>query len=156
MRVGQGFDAHAFRDDGTLVLGGVTIPHDRSLEAHSDGDVVLHALCDALLGAAALGDIGRHFPPDDAEYENIDSRVLLRRVVGLLLEQGFDVANADLTIVAQAPKLAPFIDTMCKNISADLQVTVEQVNVKATTTEHMGFTGRGEGIAAFAIVLLDE
>ena len=156
MRVGQGFDAHAFRDGGTLVLGGVTIPHDRSLEAHSDGDVVLHALCDALLGAAALGDIGRHFPPDDAEYENIDSRVLLRRVVGLLLEQGFDVANADLTIVAQAPKLAPFIDTMCKNISADLQVTVEQVNVKATTTEHMGFTGRGEGIAAFAIVLLDE
>jgi 2-C-methyl-D-erythritol 2,4-cyclodiphosphate synthase len=156
MRVGQGIDAHAFKDGGTLVLGGVTIPHDRSLEAHSDGDVVLHALCDALLGAAALGDIGRHFPPDDSEYENIDSRVLLRRVVGLLLEQGFDVANADLTIVAQAPKLAPFIDAMCENISADLQVTVEQVNVKATTTEHMGFTGRGEGIAAFAIVLLDE
>ena len=156
MRVGQGFDAHAFRDGGTLVLGGVTIPHDHSLEAHSDGDVVLHALCDALLGAASLGDIGRHFPPDDDEYENIDSRVLLRRVVGLLLEQGFDVANADLTIVAQAPKLAPFIDTMCENISADLQVTLEQVNVKATTTEHMGFTGRGEGIAAFAIVLLDE
>jgi 2-C-methyl-D-erythritol 2,4-cyclodiphosphate synthase len=156
MRVGQGFDAHAFRDGGTLVLGGVTIPHDRSLEAHSDGDVVLHALCDALLGAASLGDIGRHFPPDDAAYENIDSRVLLRRVAGLLLEQGFDVANADLTIVAQAPKLAPFIDSMCENISADLQVTVEQVNVKATTTEHMGFTGRGEGIAAFAIVLLDE
>ena len=156
MRVGQGFDAHAFRDGGTLMLGGVTIPHDRSLEAHSDGDVVLHALCDALLGAAALGDIGRHFPPDDSAYENIDSRVLLRRVVGLLLEQGFDVANADLTIVAQAPKLAPFIDIMCENISADLQVTVGQVNVKATTTEHMGFTGRGEGIAAFAIVLLDE
>ena len=156
MRVGQGFDAHAFRDGGTLVLGGVTIPHDRSLEAHSDGDVVLHALCDALLGAASLGDIGRHFPPDDSEYEDIDSRVLLRRVVGLLLEQGFDVANADLTIVAQAPKLAPFIDSMCENISADLQVTLEQVNVKATTTEHMGFTGRGEGIAAFAIVLLDE
>ena len=104
MRVGQGIDAHAFRDGGTLVLGGVAIPHDRSLEAHSDGDVVLHALCDALLGAAALGDIGRHFPPDDAAYENIDSRVLLRRVVGLILEQGFDVANADLTIVAQAPE----------------------------------------------------
>jgi 2-C-methyl-D-erythritol 2,4-cyclodiphosphate synthase len=156
MRVGQGIDAHAFRDGGTLVLGGVTIPYDRSLEAHSDGDVVLHALCDALLGAASLGDIGRHFPPDDAAYENIDSRVLLRRVAGLLLEQGFDVANADLTIVAQTPKLAPFIDTMCENISADLQVTVEQVNVKATTTEHLGFTGRGEGIAAFAIVLLDE
>jgi len=156
MRVGQGFDAHAFKDGGTLVLGGVTIPHDRSLAAHSDGDVVLHALCDALLGAAALGDIGRHFPPDDAAYENIDSRVLLRRVAGLLQEQGFDVANADLTIVIQAPKLAPFIDSMCENISADLQVTLEQVNVKATTTEHLGFTGRGEGIAAFAIVLLDE
>ena len=156
MRVGQGIDAHAFRDGGTLVLGGVAIPHDRSLEAHSDGDVVLHALCDALLGAAALGDIGRHFPPDDAAYENIDSRVLLRRVVGLILEQGFDVANADLTIVSQALRLAPFIDTMCENISADLQVTVEQINVKATTTEHMGFTGRGEGIAAFAAVLLDE
>jgi len=156
MRVGQGFDAHAFKDGGTLVLGGVTIPHDRSLAAHSDGDVVLHALCDALLGAAALGDIGRHFPPDDAAYENIDSRVLLRRVAGLLQEQGFDVANADLTIVVQAPKLAPFIDSMCENISADLQVTLEQVNVKATTTEHLGFTGRGEGIAAFAIVLLDE
>jgi len=156
MRVGQGFDAHVFKDGGTLVLGGVTIPHDRSLAAHSDGDVVLHALCDALLGAAALGDIGRHFPPDDAAYENIDSRVLLRRVAGLLQEQGFDVANADLTIVVQAPKLAPFIDSMCENISADLQVTLEQVNVKATTTEHLGFTGRGEGIAAFAIVLLDE
>jgi 2-C-methyl-D-erythritol 2,4-cyclodiphosphate synthase len=156
MRIGQGIDAHAFRDGGTLVLGGVTIPYDHGLEAHSDGDVVLHALCDALLGAAALGDIGRHFPPDDGAYENIDSRVLLRRVAGLILEQGFDVANADLTIVAQAPRLAPFIDTMCENISADLQVTVGQVNVKATTTEHMGFTGRGEGIAAFAIVLLDE
>jgi 2-C-methyl-D-erythritol 2,4-cyclodiphosphate synthase len=156
MRIGQGIDAHAFRDGGTLVLGGVTIPYDHGLEAHSDGDVVLHALCDALLGAAALGDIGRHFPPDDGAYENIDSRVLLRRVAGLLLEQGFDVANADLTIVAQAPRLAPYIDAMCGNISADLQVTIGQVNVKATTTEHMGFTGRGEGIAAFAIVLLDE
>ena len=156
MRVGQGFDAHAFKDGGTLVLGGVTIPCDRSLEAHSDGDVVLHALCDALLGAAALGDIGRHFPPDDAEYENIDSRKLLRRVVELISGQGFDVANADITLVAQAPKLAPYIDAMCENISADLQVTVGQVNVKATTTEHMGFTGRGEGIAAFAVVLLDE
>ncbi len=155
MRVGQGIDAHAFRDGGTLVLGGVTIPCERSLEAHSDGDVVLHALCDALLGAAALGDIGQHFPPDDAEYENIDSRKLLRRVVELISSRGFDVANADLTIVAQAPKLAPHINTMCENISTDLQVSVEQVNVKATTTEHMGFTGRGEGIAAFAVVLLN-
>ena len=156
MRVGQGIDAHAFRDGGTLVLGGVTIPYDSSLEAHSDGDVVLHALCDALLGAASMGDIGRHFPPDDAEYENIDSRVLLRRVVGLVLDKGFVIVNADLTIVAQAPKLASYFDAMCENISTDLQVTVEQVNVKATTTEHMGFTGRGEGIAAFAVVLLDE
>jgi 2-C-methyl-D-erythritol 2,4-cyclodiphosphate synthase len=156
MRVGQGIDAHAFKDDGTLVLGGVTIPYDSSLEAHSDGDVVLHALCDALLGAASMGDIGRHFPPDDAEYENIDSRVLLRRVVGLVLDRGFVIGNADLTIVAQAPKLASYIDAMCENISTDLQVTVEQVNVKATTTEYMGFTGRGEGIAAFAVVLLDE
>ena len=156
MRVGQGIDAHAFRDGGTLVLGGVTIPCERSLEAHSDGDVVLHALCDALLGAAGMGDIGQHFPPDDAEYENIDSRKLLRRVVALISGQGFHIANADLTVVAQAPKLAPHIDAMRENISADLQVTVGQVNVKATTTEHMGFTGSGEGIAAFAVVLLDE
>jgi 2-C-methyl-D-erythritol 2,4-cyclodiphosphate synthase len=156
MRIGQGIDAHAFRDGGTLVLGGVTIPFERSLEAHSDGDVVVHALCDALLGAAALGDIGRHFPPDDAAYENIDSRVLLRSVVDLLLEQGFNVINADLTIVAQAPRLAPYIGAMREHISADLQVLPEQVNVKATTTEHLGFTGREEGIAAFAVVLLDE
>jgi len=155
MRIGQGIDAHAFKDGGTLVLGGVTIPHDRSLEAHSDGDVVLHALCDALLGAAGMGDIGRHFPPDDAEYENIDSRKLVCRVVELISAQGFEVANADLTIVAQAPKLAPHIDAMCENICTDLQVDIGQVNVKATTTEHMGFTGRGEGIAAFAVVLLD-
>ena len=156
MRVGQGIDAHAFKDGGTLVLGGVTIPYERGLEAHSDGDVVLHALCDALLGAAGMGDIGQHFPPDDAEYENIDSRKLLRRVVALISGQGFHIANADLTVVAQAPKLAPHIDAMRENISADLQVTVGQVNVKATTTEHLGFTGRGEGIAAFAVVLLDE
>ena len=155
MRIGQGIDAHAFKDGGTLVLGGVTIPHDRSLEAHSDGDVVLHALCDALLGAAGMGDIGRHFPPDDAEYENIDSRKLVCRVVELISAQGFEVANADLTIVAQAPKLAPHIDAMCENIRTDLQVDIGQVNVKATTTEHMGFTGRGEGIAAFAVVLLN-
>ena len=156
MRVGQGIDAHAFRDGGTLVLGGVTIPYERSLEAHSDGDVVLHALCDALLGAAGMGDIGQHFPPDDAEYENIDSRKLVRRVVELISAQGFHIANADLTIVAQAPKLASHIDAMCENIGSDLQVSIGQVNVKATTTEHMGFTGRGEGIAAFAVVLLDE
>ena len=154
MRVGHGFDAHAFTDGGTLVLGGVTVPYIRGLEAHSDGDVVLHALCDALLGAAALGDIGRHFPPDDAAFENIDSRILLRRVVDQVTEQGYTLANADLTIVAEAPKLAHFIDAMCVNISVDCQVAINQVNVKATTTEHMGFTGRGEGIVAFAVVLL--
>ena len=155
MRIGQGFDVHAFQDGGTLVLGGVTVPHDRSLEAHSDGDVLLHALCDALLGAAGLGDIGRHFPPDDAAWKNIDSRVLLRQTCEQVAAKNYKVANADITVVAQAPKLAPYIDVMCQNISEDLQVGVAQVNVKATTTEYLGFTGRGEGIAAFAVVLLE-
>jgi 2-C-methyl-D-erythritol 2,4-cyclodiphosphate synthase len=156
MRIGQGFDVHAFRDGGSLVLGGVSIPFERSLEAHSDGDVVLHALCDALLGAAGRGDIGRHFPPDDPAYSNIDSRVLLRNTVALLNDRQFTIANADITIVAQVPKLAPFVDAMCAHISADLQVEPDRVNVKATTTEHLGFTGREEGIAAFAVVLLEE
>ena len=156
MRIGQGFDVHAFQDGGRLVLGGVNIPFERSLAAHSDGDVVLHALCDALLGAAGLGDIGRHFPPDDPAYSNIDSRVLLRDTVAMLTGKRFTIANADITIVAQLPKLAPFIDAMCACISADLQVERGQVNVKATTTEHLGFAGREEGIAAFAIVLLEE
>ena len=155
MRIGQGFDVHAFQDGGTLVLGGVTVPHDRSLEAHSDGDVLLHALCDALLGAAGLGDIGRHFPPDDAAWKNIDSRVLLRQTCEQVAAKNYKVANADITVVAQAPKLAPYIDVMCQNISEDLQVGVAQVNVKATTTEYLGFTGRGEGVAAFAVVLLE-
>jgi 2-C-methyl-D-erythritol 2,4-cyclodiphosphate synthase len=155
MRIGQGFDVHAFQPGGRLVLGGVTIPFDRSLEAHSDGDVVLHALCDGLLGAAGLGDIGRHFPPHDASYENIDSRILLRNTCELLLEK-YTVVNVDITVVAQAPRLSAYIDAMCDHISADLQISVSQVNVKATTTEHLGFTGRGEGIAAFAVVLLDS
>ena len=155
MRIGQGVDVHAFQDGGTLVLGGVTIPHDRSLEAHSDGDVVLHALCDALLGAAGLGDIGRHFPPDDAAYENIDSRILLRKTCEQVEAGNYQVVNADITVVAQAPKLSAYIAAMCQNISDDLQVDASQVNVKATTTEHLGFTGRGEGIAALAVVLLD-
>jgi len=154
MRIGQGFDVHAFQNGGSLLLGGVSIPFERSLAAHSDGDVVLHALCDALLGAAGLGDIGRHFPPDDPAYSNIDSRVLLRDTVAMLTGKSFTIANADITIVAQLPKLAPFIDAMCRHISADLQVEQGQVNVKATTTEHLGFTGREEGIAAFAVVLL--
>ena len=156
MRRGQGIDAHAFRDGGTLVLGGVVIPHDRSLAAHSDGDVVLHALCDALLGAAGLGDIGRHFPPDDPAYRGIDSRILLRNVVEQVQASGCRVGNADLTVVAETPRLASHTGSMCANISADLQVPPERVNVKATTTEHLGFTGRSEGIAAFAVVLLDD
>jgi 2-C-methyl-D-erythritol 2,4-cyclodiphosphate synthase len=155
VRIGQGIDVHAFQDGGTLILGGVTIPYARSLEAHSDGDVVLHALCDALLGAAGLGDIGRHFPADDAAYKNIDSRVLLRKTVALLSERQLSIANADITIVAEAPKLAPFVEAMCIHISADLQVDTSRVNVKATTTEHLGFAGREEGIAAFAVVLLE-
>jgi len=156
MRVGQGFDAHAFKPGDRLVLGGVEIPHDRGLEAHSDGDVVLHALCDALLGAAGLGDIGRHFPPDDTAYENIDSRILLRRVVDLVVGAGLQIGNADITIIAQEPRMAPHTDAMRENIRSDLGLEPSRVNIKATTTEHMGFTGRGEGIAVFAIVLLQD
>ena len=155
MRIGHGFDAHAFRQGGTLVLGGVKVPCERSLEAHSDGDVVLHALCDALLGAAGLGDIGVHFPPGDPAFRNIDSRILLRSTCELITNAGYRVANADITIIAQAPRLAPYIDAMRAHISSDLQVPAGEVNVKATTTEQLGFTGRGEGIAAFAVVLLD-
>ena len=156
MRVGQGFDAHAFKPGDRLVLGGVEIPHDRGLEAHSDGDVVLHALCDALLGAAGLGDIGRHFPPDDTAYENIDSRILLRRVVDLVVSAGLQIGNADITIIAQEPRMAPHTDAMRENIRGDLGLEPSRVNIKATTTEHMGFTGRGEGIAVFAIVLQQD
>ena len=156
MRIGQGVDVHAFQDGGTLILGGVRIPHKRSLAAHSDGDVVLHALCDALLGAAALGDIGRLFPDSDPHYEGVDSRKLLRRVVEKVQAQGMRAGNADLTLVAQAPKLAPYTGAMQQNIADDLQLAPDRVNVKATTTEQLGFTGRGEGIAAFAVVLLEE
>jgi len=155
MRIGQGIDAHAFRPGGRLVLGGVRIPHELGLEAHSDGDVVLHALCDALLGAAALGDIGRHFPPDDPAYAGIDSRILLRKVVELVGREGLQIGNADITVVAQAPRLAPYIDAMRAHIADDLQLDSSRINIKATTTEHMGFTGRGEGIAAFAVILLE-
>ncbi len=154
MLIGQGFDAHRFAPDRPLVLGGISIPHDQGLAAHSDGDVAIHALCDALLGAAGLGDIGRHFPDTDAAYAGIDSRILLRRVIETLRERGLAVHNADLTIVAQAPRLAPHIPAMRGILAADLACDPARVNVKATTTEHMGFTGRGEGIAAFAVVLL--
>jgi 2-C-methyl-D-erythritol 2,4-cyclodiphosphate synthase len=155
MRIGQGFDAHAFREGGRLVLGGVEIPAPRSLEAHSDGDVVLHAVCDALLGAAGLGDIGGHFPPSDPAYRGIDSRLLLRHSFELVASECYRVVNLDITIIAQAPRLAPYVETMRSHIAADLQVNTRQVNVKATTTEHLGFTGREEGIAALAVILLD-
>ena len=154
MRIGHGYDVHAFTEGDHIVLGGVRIAHTRAFAAHSDGDVLIHALCDALLGAAALGDIGRHFPDTSAEFENIDSRILLRRVAELLHERGYRLGNADMTIIAQAPKLSPHIEAMRANLAADLLADIGQVNVKATTTENLGFTGRKEGIAAHAVVLL--
>lgn len=155
MRIGQGIDVHAFGDGDKIVIGGVVIPHNRGLIAHSDGDVLLHALCDALLGAAALGDIGKHFPDHDPQYRNIDSRALLRLVYALLKKEGYRLVNADLTIVAQAPKMAPHIALMREKIAEDLSVGIGDISVKATTSEHLGFTGREEGIAAFATVLID-
>lgn len=156
MRIGQGYDAHRFGAGRPLVLGGVKVDYELGLSAHSDGDVLLHALCDALLGAAGLGDIGRHFPDSSDDYRDIDSRILVCRTRELLAAQGMTVHNADLTIVAQQPKLAPYLDTMRTHIATDLLIDVSRINVKATTTEGMGFTGRGEGIAAYAVVLLDE
>ena len=156
MRIGHGYDVHAFTAGDHIVLGGVTIAHSHAYAAHSDGDVLIHALCDALLGAAALGDIGRHFPDTAAEFENIDSRILLRHVVELLQQQGYRLGNADMTIIAQAPKLAPHIDSMRDNLAADLKADISQLNVKATTTEKLGFAGRKEGIAAHAVVLLQQ
>jgi 2-C-methyl-D-erythritol 2,4-cyclodiphosphate synthase len=156
MRVGHGYDAHRFGADRPLVLGGVRVPHDQGLIAHSDGDVLVHALCDALLGAAALGDIGRHFPDTDAAYAAIDSRILLRRVIEALAGRGLRVLNADATVVAERPRLAAHVPAMQANLAQDLRVDPGQVNVKATTTEGMGFTGRGEGIAAYAVVLLGD
>lgn len=156
MRVGQGFDVHAFAAGRPLILGGVRVDHPFGLAAHSDGDVLIHALCDALLGAAGLGDIGRHFPDTDHRYANADSRVLLRTVMRLIGDRGLGVANVDTTVVAQAPRLAPHIDVMRRNLASDLGVAEDRVNVKATTSEHLGFTGRKEGIAAFAVVLLSE
>lgn len=154
MRVGHGFDVHAFGPGQFLTLGGLRIPHTHGLIAHSDGDVLLHALCDALLGAAGLGDIGRHFPDDRAEFEGIDSRILLRRVVALLRESGLTVGNADATIIAQAPRMAPHIPAMRDRIAADLNIAPDRVNIKATTTERLGYIGRGEGIAVHAVALL--
>lgn len=154
MRIGHGYDVHAFTVGDHLVLGGVKIPHTHAFKAHSDGDVLLHAICDALLGALALGDIGQHFPDTAAEYANIDSRILLRHVIGLVRNQGYGVINLDSTIIAQSPKMAPHILTMREHMAADLGCELGQVNVKATTTEKLGFTGRKEGIAAHAVVLL--
>ncbi|MDX1335937.1 MAG: 2-C-methyl-D-erythritol 2,4-cyclodiphosphate synthase [Gammaproteobacteria bacterium] len=154
IRIGQGYDVHAFTEGDYIVLGGVIIPHEKSFKAHSDGDVLIHALCDALLGAAGLGDIGRHFPDTDAAYANIDSRKLLRHVMELLKELGWTLSNADMTIIAQAPKMAPHIESMQANLAADMGVSINQVNVKATTTEHLGFEGREEGIACSAVVLI--
>jgi len=154
MRVGQGFDVHQLVDGRKLIMGGVEIPHEKGLLGHSDADVLLHAISDALLGAAALGDIGKHFADTDAKFKNIDSRILLREVLHLVREQGYRVGNVDATIIAQAPKMAPHIPQMVAHIAADLRVEKNAVNVKATTTEQLGFSGRGEGIAAQAVVLL--
>ncbi len=165
IRVGQGFDVHAFGEKApegdelrpvSIVLGGVTIPFERELLAHSDGDVLLHALCDALLGAAGLGDIGRHFPDTDPRYRNIDSRRLLREVMALLMQNKWSLGNADMTIIAQAPRMAPHVPAMLLCLSADMACEPDQINIKATTTETLGFTGRGEGIACFATVLLER
>lgn len=154
LRIGHGFDVHAFGGNGPVILGGVSIDYPQGLLAHSDGDVVLHALSDALLGALALGDIGHHFPDTDDSFKGIDSRLLLRKVVSEMLNHGYRVGNVDITIMAQAPKMAPHINAMRQNIAADLQCGISQVNVKATTTEKLGFVGRKEGIAVEAVALL--
>lgn len=156
IRIGQGYDVHRFTSGNEIILGGVHIPYEQALEAHSDGDVVLHALADALLGAAALGDIGKHFPDTDPEFKGADSRMLLRHVYQSVQALGFKLVNADITIIAQAPKMAPHIPAMCQNIATDLHVAVSDINVKATTTEKLGFEGRKEGIAVQAVVLIEK
>lgn len=154
MRIGHGFDVHAFEEGEFITLGGVRIPHSHGLKAHSDGDVALHALADALLGAAALGDIGQHFPDTDEQWKGADSRMLLRHVVSLVADKGYQVGNVDVTIVAQAPKMAPHISDMRASIATDLAVRIDDVNVKATTTEKLGYVGRKEGISVHAVALL--
>lgn len=153
-RIGHGFDVHPLVAGRRCIIGGVAIPHSQGLDGHSDADVLLHAICDALLGAAALGDIGKHFPNTDARYQGIDSRELLRHVVALLKDRGYAVVNLDATVIAEAPKLAPHIDAMRANIAQDVGLAAGDVNVKATTSERLGFTGRGEGIAAEAVCLI--
>jgi 2-C-methyl-D-erythritol 2,4-cyclodiphosphate synthase len=154
IRVGNGFDVHALVAGRPLVLGGVAVPHERGLEGHSDADVLLHAVCDAVLGGLALGDIGLHFPDADARWKGVDSRVLLRRVAGLAVARGWRIGNLDVTVIAEAPKLAPHVPAMRANLAADLACDIGDISVKATTTERLGFAGRGEGIAALATVLL--
>lgn len=154
MRIGQGYDVHKLVEGRDCIICGVKIPYEKGLLGHSDADVALHALSDALLGAAALGDIGKHFPDTDERYKGADSRILLREVVKKISEKGYAVENADVTIVAQRPKMSPYIEQMRKNIAEDLDVDIDAINVKATTTEKLGFEGRGEGISATAVVLL--
>lgn len=154
IRTGNGYDVHALAQGLTLTLGGVRIPFEKGCVAHSDGDVLIHALCDAILGALALGDIGKHFPDNDDSYKGIDSRILLRKVVGMVAEKGYSISNADCTLMLQKPKVSPYIDEMRARLAADMGIGVERVSVKATTTEHLGYEGRGEGISASASVLL--
>ncbi|HAJ70768.1 MAG TPA: 2-C-methyl-D-erythritol 2,4-cyclodiphosphate synthase [Methylophilaceae bacterium] len=154
IRIGHGFDVHRLVAGRPCVIGGVHIPHDQGLDGHSDADVLLHAICDALLGAAALGDIGKHFPPSDMRYKGIDSRELLRHVITLLADKGFTVGNIDATVICEAPRLSAHTAQMCANIAEDCVVNISQINIKATTTEKLGFTGRGEGIAAEAVCLI--
>lgn len=154
MRIGQGFDVHRLVEGRPCIIGGVTIAHDKGLDGHSDADVLLHAICDALLGAAALGDIGKHFPPTDDRYKGIDSRTLLTEVVSLLARKAYVIGNIDATVICEVPKLSPHTAQMCANIAQDCGIAIDQINIKATTTEKLGFTGRGEGIAAEAVCLI--
>ena len=154
MRIGHGYDVHAFGEGNSLMLGGVSIPYHRAFVAHSDGDVLIHALIDSLLGAMALGDIGQHFPDTDNAFADCNSRDLLAKVVRLMRDQGYQLVNADISIIAEAPKMAPYLEAMRKNLAADLHCDIHQINIKATTTERLGFEGRGEGIACHAVALL--
>ena len=156
LRIGHGYDVHAFKAGDSIILGGVRIPHNKAFKAHSDGDVLIHALCDALLGALALGDIGRHFPDTDERYKNANSRDLLKQVMSLLQTNGYVIGNVDATIIAQSPKMSPHIDEMKTNLSHDLQISLQQLNIKATTTESLGFEGREEGISAHVVVLIKD
>ena len=156
MRVGQGFDVHQLIEGRPLIIGGVTIPHDKGLLGHSDADVLLHAICDALIGAAGLGDIGKHFSDSDPRYKNIDSRILLRNVHRLLADKGYKLVNIDATIIAQTPKMAPYIPAMIENIAQDLEIHINEVNIKAKTAEHLGAIGRKEGIVAEAVCLIQR